>query len=283
MFNFLKDLMKQRDQEVTLLMFKGDPSGTSSSYRFTPQTLWVLLGGIAGGVVILTLLLLMFTPLSGFLYTHTDAAIREQVIEVSQKVRALQDSLRVRDVQLVQMQQIITRGDTTFPVPEDAGQPTARNRPRGELNPFTEVEGIPEVSQHEIIFSETFDNIPAFPADYPVDGTLTRGFNVEKGHYGIDIATSQGQPFKAIADGVVINQEWTVNFGYVIHVQHNNGYISIFKHAASLSKSIGDIVRRGDILGTTGNSGVLSSGVHLHLELWKNGVPQKPTTYLIKT
>lgn len=283
MLDFVKRLFHLREKEVTLLLMEEDAQESSSSFRFRPQNLWWLWSISIVVTVTVILLLVIFTPLGSALYDRQDAMLREQVVEVSQKVLALQDSLQVRDSQLLQMQQVIISGDSSFAVEENFSRsPAAANRAKQEQNLFSEVQPKPEVSENEIIFSETFQKVPEFPADYPVDGTLTRSFGAENGHYGIDIATQSGTSFTSIADGVVINQEWTINYGYVVHVQHNGGILTIYKHAASLSKSIGDIVLQGDILGTTGNTGIMSTGSHLHLEIWKNGVPQNPNTYLLK-
>lgn len=284
MLEFLKRLFKSQDQDLTFVVFDDDPE-SSTSYSFKPSRIWNLFYISLLTVTVIVLLLVMFTPISGLLYNRHDAQLRERVVEVSQKVQALKDSLEARDTQLAEMQQVIAAGDdTSFAVNEGRSiAMQSANQKRSELDFTSEVSNRGMLSQNEIIFSNIFEQAPEFPTDFPVNGTFTRGFNPENGHYGIDIATKQGTSFKAIADGAVINQDWTINYGYVLHVQHSNGIITVYKHAASVSKSIGDIVLKGDILGTTGDVGVLSSGPHLHLEIWKNGVPQNPNTYLIKS
>lgn len=285
MFEFLKRLFNNQERNLTFVLFDDDEPESSTSYSFRPRRLWRLFYGALAAVVIITLLLVMFTPLSGFLYSREDAQLRERVIDISQKVQALQDSLEARDNQLSEMQQVIAEGkDTAFSVSSDFRSfPNRENREIGELNVSAEVPIGGMLSQSEIIFSNIFDRVPEFPANYPIEGTFTRGYNPDNGHYGIDIAAQKGTSFEAIADGAIVNQDWTINFGFVLHVQHSNGIITIYKHAASLSKSIGDIVSKGDILGTVGDVGVLSSGPHLHVEIWKNGVPQNPNAYLIKS
>jgi len=284
MFEFLKRLFKSQDQDLTFVIFDDDPE-SSTSYNFKPSRLWNLFYVSLLTITVIVLLLVMFTPISGLLYNQHDAQLRERVVEVSQKVQALKDSLEARDSQLAEMQQVIAAGDdTAFAIEEDRTVAMqSANQKKSELDFTSGVSNKGMLSQNEIIFSNIFEQAPDFPTDYPVSGTFTRGFNPGNGHYGIDIATKQGTSFKAIADGAVINQDWTINYGYVLHVQHSNGIITVYKHAASVSKSIGDIVLKGDILGTTGDVGVLSSGPHLHLEIWKNGVPQNPNTYLIKS
>lgn len=285
MLDFLKRLFNNQERNLTFVLFDDDEPESSTSYNFKPLRLWRLLYGVLIGVIIVTLLLVMFTPLSSLLYNKEDAQLRERVIEISQKVKALQDSLDARDNQLSEMQQVMSAGDdTAFSVDSDyRSSVSQKNRKSMELDPSSEVPISGMLSQDEIIFSKIFSKVPEFPASYPIEGTFTRGYDPENGHYGIDIATQKGRSFKAIADGAVVNQDLTINYGFVLHVQHSNGIITVYKHAASLSKSIGDIVAKGDILGTAGDVGVLSSGPHLHVEIWKNGVPQNPNAYLIKS
>lgn len=283
MFHFLKRLFNHQYRKLTFVLFDDDEPESSTSYHFKPAKLWMLFYGSLVAVIVLTLLAMMFTPLGGLLYNLEDARLRNNVIKISKKVQALQDSLQVRDDQLYEIQQVIATGtDTSFSVdinPSSSQNVSSQNN--WELDSFSEVTSSGMLSGNEIIFSEVFKNAPVFPTDYPADGTLTRGFNSENGHYGIDIATKQGTPFKAIADGTVIDQSWTVNYGFVIDVQHSNGIVTVYKHSTSLSKSVGDIVLKGDILGTIGDVGILSSGPHLHFEIWKDGVPQNPKKYLI--
>lgn len=284
MLDFLKRLFTSQDQELTFVIFDEDPE-SSTSYHFKPARLWNLFYATIAGGIILTLLLVMFTPIGGLMYNSEDAQLRQNVIEISEKVQALQDSLNARDSQLAEMQQVIAEGkDTSFSIETELENTSNNtNQENQELNFSSEVTSKGLLSQSEIIFSNIFKKIPEFPTDYPIEGTFTRGYNPEDGHYGIDIATKQGTSFKAIADGAIVSQNWTINYGYVLHVQHGNGIITVYKHAASLAKSIGDIVLKGDNLGTAGDVGVMSSGSHLHVEIWKNGVPQNPNLYLIKS
>lgn len=281
MLDFIKRLFNSQDQELTFVVFDEDPE-SSTSYHFKPSKLWNIFYSTLAAAIVLTLLLVMFTPIGGLMYNSEDAQLRERVIEVSEKVQALQDSLNARDSQLSEMQQVIASGeDTMFSVAP--GQRSSSHQNNRELDFATEVRTSEMLSQNEIIFSNIFKTAPEFPTEYPVEGTFTRGYNPQDGHYGIDIATEEGREFKAIADGAIVSQNWTVNYGYVLHVQHSNGIIVVYKHASSLSKSIGDIVLKGDILGTTGDVGLFSTGSHLHIEIWKNGVPQNPNLYLTKS
>ncbi|MDZ7714714.1 MAG: M23 family metallopeptidase [Balneolaceae bacterium] len=286
MIEFLKKIFASKERELTFMLFDDNEPESSTTFQFKPEKLLYLLYGSIAATVIVVLLIVMFTPLGTLVYNQEDEELRQSVIEIQQKVAALKDSLNARDVQLSEIQNVISGGtDTTFAVRQGTGGDYISSGSGSFLEPqtFSTVNREATISKNEIIFSSLFKNDSEFPVFYPVDGSLTRGFDLETGHYGIDIATKKNASFKSIAEGAVVNQDWTVNFGYVLHVQHNNGIISVYKHASSVTKSVGDVVLKGDILGTVGDVGVLSSGPHLHLEIWKNGVPQDPKSYLIKS
>lgn len=282
MFDFLKELFNSKDSELTVLLLDDENPENANTYTFRPTGLLLLVYGFSAGLVIVTLLVMMFTPLGGALYNTEDSQLRSQIIEISEKVRSLQDSLRARDNQLGDIQQVMMTGqDTTFRVDGSIEQ---RQLFQSD-NSFPGMAVMPTydmISEDDIISSGLIRNETVFPVSYPVEGSLSRGYSSANRHFGIDIATRTGEAFRSLADGAVVSQEWTVNYGYVIHVQHADGLLTVYKHVTNLSKTPGDIVMKGDILGTVGDTGVLSSGPHLHLEIWKNGVPQNPNSYLIK-
>lgn len=109
---------------------------------------------------------------------------------------------------------------------------------------------------------------------------IAQKFDVHTNHFGVDIVTKDNEPVKSIAKGTVILSNWTQETGYTIAVQHEGGLISIYKHNSVLLKKIGSFVQTGDILGVVGNSGELTSGPHLHFELWFKGNPVNPEYYI---
>lgn len=90
----------------------------------------------------------------------------------------------------------------------------------------------------------------------------------------------KNEPIKAAADGTVIFAEWSVETGYVVIIEHKFGLISVYKHNASLLTQQGDLVKAGKVIALAGNTGELSSGIHLHFELWIDGNPIDPTEFI---
>lgn len=130
-------------------------------------------------------------------------------------------------------------------------------------------------------YKEVRDYVNMLPLVMPVSGYLTREFDSEQMHYGIDIAGKQGNPIFASTQGVVVFANWTYEDGFMIIIAHEMGYLTVYKHNQILLKNLGDMVKRGEIIALLGNTGERSTGSHLHFEIWKNGIVQNPNKYLL--
>jgi len=284
--DFIKILFINSEQKLNFVLFDKDEPESYETFKFRPKNLFFIYGGSFVVFLLVVMLLLKITPLGNLMFGGENDQLRSQVIDISKKVRALDDSLKNRDRQLTNIKQVLVNNpDTTFKISDTGLNTKAVNKPNSVNNSlgkqdFSEIENYEMLSHNQIIFSKVLSQSPDFPADYPLKGTFTRGYNREEGHNGIDIAAKNGTEIHAIAEGAVISTNWTINYGYVIRIQHGNGFISVYKHCAELRKGEGDIVMKGNIIGTVGNAGVMSSGPHLHFELWKNGIPLDPRKFL---
>lgn len=114
----------------------------------------------------------------------------------------------------------------------------------------------------------------------PIKGEITQSFNFNENHFAIDIAADIGTPVKSILDGKIIFSEWSLETGYVVVIDHGENIISVYKHNSKILKEQNDFVQAGEVIAYSGNQGNLSSGPHLHFELWKNGTPIDPEPLL---
>ena len=120
-----------------------------------------------------------------------------------------------------------------------------------------------------------------FPVFPPVEGFITRGFEAQTGHYAVDMAVEVGSPVRSIGDGYVVMADRTQEGGHAIAVQHTGGYLSLYKHNRRLLKRVGERVEAREVIAESGNSGEITTGPHLHIELWNNGLAQDPAAYFI--
>jgi murein DD-endopeptidase MepM/ murein hydrolase activator NlpD len=114
----------------------------------------------------------------------------------------------------------------------------------------------------------------------PIKGAVSQNYSIADDHLAIDISVDTGTPVKAVSNGRVLLSEWTTQTGYVLIIDHGNDLVSVYKHNSKLLKSQGEIVKQGEIIAMSGNSGVLTSGPHLHFELWSEGFSIDPNTLI---
>jgi len=123
-----------------------------------------------------------------------------------------------------------------------------------------------------------FRAIHFFP---PIKGLIINRFSPESNHFGVDLVAEPNQSVMAVLDGTVTVATWTLETGYILQIQHANNFLSFYKHNAELLKTVGDVVRAGETIAIVGNSGELSTGPHLHFELWRNGAPLNPEDFIV--
>ncbi|MTI89652.1 MAG: M23 family metallopeptidase [Balneolaceae bacterium] len=284
MLKFIQKLFEQRNKRITLILLDDSKPGEDNSYVIEPKRFFMLIIGGSLLIVGVISLFFMLTPLGGLLYSSDQADIRKQILDITERTVALEDSLRRREIQLEEMKNVIRLSvDTTLNIDQRLIASQNENRSRDPVSIGLEMdESADQINQYEILAAGMLESAPMFPARYPLQGTISRSYKPEERHFGIDIATKEGETVTNVASGAVVNSGWTMNYGYVISIQHKDGVLTTYKHLTKLNKKEGDIVLKGDLLGTAGDIGVLSSGSHLHFEIWKNGVSQNPELYLIK-
>lgn len=282
MIDFLRKLFRNRKTKLRIIVIDDANTGNDESFKFRPRTFYSVLTLIVLGISIVIASIFMATPLGGFIYSKTDMEARRTINNIVERINALQDTLDVRDAQLETIKTVIrTNADTTLARDENL---LATMEDVSATNPQISMQYksvLSEVASSDLALTNVLLKSSEFPAPYPVTGSFTRGFDAKSKHYGIDIATKKDEIFTSIANGTVITAAWTISYGYIIAIQHDDGIISIYKHATKLNKQEGESVHKSDILGLVGNIGTSSLGSHLHFEIWKDGVPQNPLLYLI--
>jgi murein DD-endopeptidase MepM/ murein hydrolase activator NlpD len=125
------------------------------------------------------------------------------------------------------------------------------------------------------------------PSTQPVEGAVGSGFGFRSDpftgrpalHTGLDFAVEPGTPIQAAAGGVVVSAENHPAYGNVLEIDHGNNLVTRYAHCSSIEVKPGDIVRRGQVVALSGNTG-RSTGPHLHFEVLVEGVPQDPAKFL---
>lgn len=231
-------------------------------------------------VVILTFYSLMaFTPLRETIPGYPNARSKREAVENRMKIDSLQ---RVMGVWELYSENILRALRAEDPIPVNEVISIAKSaRATGDLSSKDSL--IRERVRAEEQFSVGTTQERSLPIEgnvffTPVKGVVTEHFRAN--HKAVDIATASNSVVKAILDGTVILTAYDESVGYIIQIQHDGDIISVYKHAQRLLKNIGDKVTSGMPICVAGNTGTLSYGNHLHLELWYKGEAVDPEDYI---
>jgi murein DD-endopeptidase MepM/ murein hydrolase activator NlpD len=253
------------------------------SLKLTRLNVFVIVTLSSIFIVVFTILLIAYSPLKEYIPGYSSTALKKRATELSFKTDSLQQVLAMNSLYLSSIKKVL-KGDVTS---EELNRDSIVEATKLEVS---EVDLLP--NRADSLLREKVDkedkynlfesaisrtNFVLFP---PVNGTISAHYNLKDKHYAVDVVVAKDTPIKAAADGVVVFAEWTASTGYVIILEHSYGLISIYKHNALLTKAQGDLVKAGEVIATSGNTGELSTGPHLHFELWSDGYPINPTNYI---
>jgi len=278
------------------MMVPSDAEGSSKTYRFPRWQVFLMLLSSGIALIVLFVLAMIYTPLGQIVPIPNPELERkygEQLVDLNSRMNTMMEQLielRMYNVKLRNaLGEIATATDSGVissprvqePPPQDLGR---QDRPSPiESGGMGYPSGMEPTFASMVAADEGTRLSVVFPAMMPAQGYLTRGFDAEQRHFGIDIAGKTGTPVVAAADGYVVFSGWTYQDGHVLILSHSGGFLTYYKHNQSLLKSANIFVRRGEPIALLGNSGRTSSGPHLHFEVWKDGAPVDPARYLLQT
>ena len=315
----LKELKKDMSHKQRFVVMDSDTFKERWSFQLSARNLFVAVGLSAIVLVVATTLLISFTSLREYIPGYMQTDLMEQVYTSTALVDSLEQKLQEQDLMLANIKAVIAGEDIredSISHKRDSlkVKPTADVRSKSDSLLRIEIESqdkyqvrvsdaatsskLVENITTAIIDQKVGDRIGYIGqihtqvnfadnrsvSDYlfytPLKGKVISLFDPQKRHYGIDIAGSENAVVKSVYNGTVLFSDFTLKTGYIIAIQHPNNMISVYKHNSALLKHTGDVVRAGEPIGFIGNTGELTSGPHLHLELWYNGKAINPIEYI---
>ncbi|MEO6882731.1 MAG: M23 family metallopeptidase [Bacteroidia bacterium] len=256
-----------------------------ASLKLSPLSLFIFIGSITIFLIVVVTSLIAFTPLREYIPGYTDLNFRRQLIVLTAKADSLEQVLSAKNMYIQNINNIVSgnlegKGNEQRP---DTTNVAAKINVKPSPQDSALRDSIETQDKYSLVFNNKSKTggISNFFFFTPVKGMVTNAFNISTGHYGIDIVANENDAIKATLDGTVVFAGWTSQTGYVIELQHSNNLISIYKHNSVLLKKMGDYVKAGEAIAIIGNSGELTTGSHLHFELWYNGTPIDPQQYML--
>ncbi|NNF34419.1 MAG: peptidoglycan DD-metalloendopeptidase family protein [Saprospiraceae bacterium] len=218
--------------------------------------------------------IIFFTPVKRMVPGYADVEQNRQYLTLKDRVAEIEEALEVQQLYNESLKKIIQGEDNKNVLTDSKGEII-------KLPGINDAEADPAIISAEDIdntrITKVLGSLFFVP---PVTGTISSGFLDVKSHYGVDILAARNTPIKSIMSGVVVFSDWTMEAGNTMVIQHDNNIVSVYKHNSELLKKSGDLVQSGEAIAIIGNTGTLSDGPHLHLELWYDGYPVDPEKYI---
>lgn len=259
-----------------------------ASFSLTRLNVFIALSSLTVILIFLGIALIAFTPVKEYLSGCNDITVKHTLQTQMLRIDSLENEIRMRDDLLNSIRRVfIDSIDHTKPSQPQQLRPNSEHTTMPASSNELALRDEVEKGDKYTLSQNAAPNAigPKYNAGYlylpPVKGTITQKFAPMEEHYAIDIVTKPNETVRATLDGTVIFASWNPSTGNVIVVQHNNNAVSIYKHNAVIFKQAGDFVKAGDAIAIVGNSGELSTGAHLHFEIWEDGIAVNPENFMV--
>lgn len=267
-----------------MVLLREDTFEEVGNMRLTRLNLIALVGVFLILLVATTYSLIAFTNIRELIPGYPDATMRQHIRTNAMKLDSLEYEQAIRDQYFENLNRIIAGEAPEMYMNDTTGMVDLQDitflRSSNDSLLRQQVEAEEQFRLSVLDDDKVNKNLYDMHFFTPVDGIITGEFSPADGHFGIDLVAAPNEVVKAALDGTVTMSTWTLETGYVIQIQHDDELISVYKHNASLFKTAGQKVVAGDAIAIVGNSGELTTGPHLHFELWHDRVPLNPVDYI---
>ena len=294
------------------IQFIDSEEDVTRTVRLSLRSLRVLAVGAGAAVAVFAVgaVLSIYTLMNGEMHASETAQLREanriqqeQILQVSKKASALQqdlDSLRraedglraivgappaAADETVQEGTVSPTGGEQHTPTTADLSEALEMIEERLSTR-RSSIDLLAETMRREFPGAASYasDSAPhTTPSIWPAAGYVSSPYGLRfdgtEFHQGIDIAADMGAPIVATADGVVTAAGWNGGYGNMVDVDHGGGIVTRYGHASALAVTVGQQVRRGEVIAYVGSTG-RSTGPHVHYEVRVDGQPVNPAGYL---
>ncbi|MBE6301331.1 MAG: M23 family metallopeptidase [Parabacteroides distasonis] len=254
------------------------------SFRLSQLSAFAVLALFALLLIAVTSFIIIKTPIRNYLPGYLDVEVRKEIVQNALRADSLERMIRIHALYLNNVTGILSGTisiDSIQKIDSLARINPDYEIPRGEK----EAEFVKEFEEEEKYNLAVLNPNPV-PTDgvffyKPVNGSISSHYDTKIRHYGVDLVADPKESVLATLDGTIVFAGFDPNYGNIIQVQHKNGFLSIYKHNELLLKEVGDQVVAGEAIALVGNTGKLSTGPHLHFELWYKGAPVNPEEYIV--
>ena len=278
-----KGKFKQKlTDKYRLVVLNEDTFEERFSLKLSRLNVFVLGGVLSFLLILVTTFIITFTPIKEFIPGYSSTALKIQATKLAIQTDSLKKKLDIMHDYTKALQPILTgeiKANIIDSIPLESDKIIIKD-------------SLLYATKEDSLFREKIESQDRFPIQNnartnvkivffaPLSGDISQNFDATSKHLAVDITAQKNAPVNATADGTVIFSGWTTETGYVIILKHAYNYISVYKHNGNLLKQQGDFVKSGEVIASVGSTGELTTGPHLHFELWSDGYAVNPTNLI---
>ena len=290
-FRYLQNIMEQKsfknkivnffNKNFRLVVINDETLEEEGFLKLNRLNIIILASVLLISAFVISFCIIVYSPLNKHLPGKSSELVQKELVKLTLKSDSLASALSISSLYLSNIESIIKGDSISFEYLDDSLNKIdnsdfnfIKSKEDSLLRLRVEKEDQSSINLNSARRTKQFLFFP------PIEGIVSDSFNLETNHYGIDLVAKTGSRIKSIGEGTVVVSDWNPQTGYVIGIQHSENFISFYKHCSVLLKNVGDVITTGEQIAIIGNSGELSTGPHLHFELWKSGTPLDPSLYI---
>jgi murein DD-endopeptidase MepM/ murein hydrolase activator NlpD len=278
-----QQLLKKLYTKRRLVILNEDSFEETFSLKLNLMNVFVV--GSVGAIFIIfvTTYIIAFTPLREYIPGYASSKLKQEALEMAIKSDSLEQSVKINNAYITSIKKVLT-GDLEYAkLNKDSIKALDPEGIDDALIAPTENE---KVLREKVIKEDKFNVFDSaqpkvsFVLFAPVQGTIIEKYSPKNKHLAVTLALGKNTPIKSIGAGTIIFSDWTPSSGYVVIIRHKDDILSVYKNAASVTKSQGNIVKSGEVIALAGTSTPQKTNATLRFELWKDGFPIDPTQFI---
>ena len=234
-------------------------------------------------LIISTFLVISYTPLKEYIPGYDSSELRRKAIMNNYKLDSIQEKLMRNQRYIIAVSEVLKGDLDIYELEQRVNSDTIYSSKSLLEFKTSEADSLLRIeveSDEKYNITQTGEDKSLLTLFKPISGKVTQNHDPIKRHYAVDIATKLNTPVRATTEGVVVFSGWSDDAGYVVIIDHPYDLLSVYKHNSSISVSQGEVVEQGQVIAFSGNSGMNTTGPHLHFEIWSNGFSLNPEEFI---
>lgn len=279
-----KNILKKFKLKLRLIIFNDNSFEELLNLRLSLYNIIVILTGLGLLLIILTAVIIVYTPVKEYIPGYPKEEITLQARKNQRIIDSLLQASHNYNLYLDNLKSLFLKGEP-LDIEIIRKIDTTKNYKNLNLSPSRNDSLFRKKYEEENLFNVTLKSelsniILQSNFNPPLKGIISRKFNPNEKHYGIDIVSKAKEPILSIYKGTVIFGGYSIQTGNTVIIQHQYDVISIYKHLETIIVKEGENVEAGSVVGIIGTTGKESTGPHLHFELWYKGKPVDPEEFI---